>query len=140
MEKQQTKTLEWLASLCLSTRESKSFRCLSTLLHIRPCRINITHSIIRQSWSFQTLHLRHLYFKFTLKPKLTLHRPHNQSPLLLAHKLVHIIRPARTIIGQVVHAFAHLIQSLGALVELARRPCAPAFVRWGSVGRVRWIC
>jgi hypothetical protein len=72
-----------------------------------------------------------------LKPKLTLHRPHNEPPLLLAHKLTHIIRPPRTIRRQIIHIVRHRIQFLRALVERARRPRAPAFV--GLLRRTRGV-
>jgi hypothetical protein len=72
-----------------------------------------------------------------LKPKLTLHRPHNKPPLLFAHKLTHIIRPPRTIRRQVIHIVRHRIQLLGALVERARRPRAPPFV--GLLRRTRGV-
>jgi hypothetical protein len=41
------------------------------------------------------------------KPKLALHSPHDQPPLLLVHKLIHIICPPRTILRQVVHVIVH---------------------------------
>jgi hypothetical protein len=73
-----------------------------------------------------------------LKAEFALHGTHHKSSLLLAHILVYIIRPSRAIRLQVVHTVPHSIQLLCPLVELTRRPGAPAFISWVWVGARVW--
>jgi hypothetical protein len=63
-----------------------------------------------------------------LEPEFTLHRSHNKPPLLFAHKLIHIPRPIRTTLTQIIHTIAHLIQFLRPFVELTRRPGTPSLL------------
>jgi hypothetical protein len=84
------------------------------------------------------LHVDNRPLDMHLESKFTLHRSHNKPPLLFAHKLIHIRRPIRTTLTQIVHTIAYLIQFLRPLVELARRPGSPSLLTLNiGIGRGR---
>jgi hypothetical protein len=62
--------------------------------------------------SFNPVHAPSSPHLTSLKPKLTLHSPHDKAPLLLPDKLIDIVCPLLAITAQLLHAVSRKSQLL----------------------------